>query len=286
MVDAAVKIKQQIFKNDDEIKSFLQRCIKKILNSKIKENSISPLILTYKEFIDTNLKKILDIVTSELKKKANFDEQLLKIVAAYIIREDIKNENKIYKTIASYIIDLIKTNHVALSKFSSEMREVYSTPQGKFIYPVLYPYDRHKYASPIPLLKQILTKTQTIKKQLQLLEEEYKKIKKEYEINSILLSDIKTATNRIKNSIVPTLKKIHNSKEYEKRLLIFSLQKKRFEVLYLEADTKVKQFEKKLKALENNIAGFKEKHKNELNKEEELIEIIAKNLSTPKRKIK
>ena len=64
------------------------------------------------------------------------------------------------------------------------------------------------------------------------------------------------------------------------------MQKKRFEVLYLEADTKVKQFEKKLKALENNIAGFKEKHKNELNKEEELIEIIAKNLSTPKRKVK
>ncbi len=285
MVREAVLIKEEIFNSEKEVKNFLIRCIKELLHSKEKEKTISPLILTYKEFIDKHLKRIMDIVTFELSKKTNCEPKLLKNLAAYIIQEDIKGENVIYKTIAEYIIHLIKVNHISLHNFISEMREVYSTPQGKFAYPVLYPYDKHQYTSPIPLLKQILTRTQTIKKQLELLEKEYSSLKNLLQEKALLLTELKNALNNINNSILPTLKQIHNNENYKKRKFIFFLQKKRFEVLRYEAENTIEYCRKKLQILEKDINGFKTKYKEELHKEDELIQTIARNLSTPKRKI-
>ncbi|NPA11063.1 MAG: hypothetical protein GXO62_02350 [Epsilonproteobacteria bacterium] len=279
------KLKYELFGDDEEVKRFLSNIVKELLNSKVKEKTLSPMMLTFREFIDVNLKRLVNAIVEQLRYITNKDEKTLKMLAAYLINWDIVNENIIYKTIATHILELIEKDHLSLSKFVSDMREIYNTPKGKFRYPVLYPFDRNRYANPLPLLKQELVKINNIKRQIEYMQNEYLKKKKVFDKDKMIINDIKLALKRINESILPHLKKIHDEKGYQERVYIFASQKKRFEVIYMEASQRYKENEKKVKALEKTVNGFRLKHKATLDKEEEIIETIAKNLATTKRKI-
>ena len=282
MMEKLEELKYSIFTDDDEVKEFLKRITNQLLKSKIKDKTISPLMLTYREFIDYSLKRIFNKIVEELKSKG-LKEDDAKLLSAYLIKEDLKKDMIIHKTIASYIVSVIKENHLLLNRFISDMREFYTTPKGKLIYPIMYPFDKNRHTSPIPELKQQLTQIETVKKQLLKMENELESLKKEVNRLKSLISDIKLAEKRISSSILPHLKKIHTKERFKERHLIFYMQKKRFEVLIYESEQKLKEYEKKLKALSLNIQGFKEKHKETLKKEKEIISTIAKNISIPRK---
>ena len=290
-----LKIKESLFKNDEEIKKFLKKITKQLLENQIKDETISPLILTHKEFIDVSLKRILKKIKEELLKKAQkmnmpvFDkifEAKLDYVAAYLIKEDMLKDKVIHKTIAKYILDIIKKEPLKLNNFVSTLnRKVYTTKTGKYEYPELYPFDKLQYTNPIPILKKELNKYETVKKQLAKMEEEYNQIKNRLEEKKKLIEDMKTALTTIKESIIPTLQKRYEKEDYLKRALIFSSQKKRFELLEFEAKEEIKILEKKEAHMKKSLEGFKEKHKEELEIEEKLIETLANNLMKIKKKI-
>ncbi|GAB6044887.1 hypothetical protein JCM11957_04850 [Caminibacter profundus] len=288
------KLKDTLFENIDE-EQFLKKITKELLNSKIKEETISPLILTHQEFIDVSLKRIIkkikqNLVTlAEKRNRPVFDKIFdikLDYLAAYLFKKDIAGKKIIHKTIAKYILNIIKKNHILLNNFASTLnRTTIQTKYGKFKYPELYPYDRHKFASPIPLLKQEITKIDNIKKILDKLNKDYEKFSKSLEKKKILLTDIKLALKRIKTSILPILKKTKKENEYKEREFIFTMQKKRFEVLYFETEKEIKNLEVQVKSLKKNIEGFKEKNKDILNLEEKIIDTLAINLSKTKKKV-
>jgi hypothetical protein len=269
----------------EELREFLRKVVKSLLNEKLKEKTISPTILTHKEFIDTHIKKILNKIKERLEKKFNLNEEEAKTLAKEIFKYDLLNDKIIYKTIAEYILDLIETNSILLNTFISDLREIYNTPQGKIKYPIFYPFDNTKYTSPIPIIKQLLFRYETAHKRLSILEQEYKKLKQEIEKAKFLISDIKLAIKRIKESILPHLKKIYDQNEYNQRLFIFSMQQKRFKFLLEENTKKVQEYEKKLVSIKKNLEGFKEKYKEDLILKEKLINEIAMNLAKPKKRI-
>jgi len=287
------KLKDTLFENIDE-EQFLKKITKELLNSKIKEETISPLILTHQEFIDVSLKRIIkkikqNLVTLAEKRNLPVFDKIFDIkldyLAAYLFKKDIAGKKIIHKTIAKYILDIIKKNHILLNNFASTLnRTTIQTKYGKFKYPELYPYDRHKFASPIPLLKQEITKIDNIKKILDKLNKDYEKFSKSLEKKKILLTDIKLASKRINTSLLPTLKKTKKENEYKEREFIFTMQKKRFEVLYFETEKEIKNLEVQVKSLKKNIEGFKEKNKDILNLEEKIIDTLAINLSKTKKR--
>ncbi|NPA11014.1 MAG: hypothetical protein GXO62_02095 [Epsilonproteobacteria bacterium] len=285
MVKDLEELKQKVFHSQEEAKEFLENITTWLLNSSIKDKSISPLRLTYKEFIDNHLKIIFNEVMENLKMLTDLDEHNIKFLAAYLIREDQKNDKVIYKTIAKKIIELLKKDFLVLNHFASDMREVYTTPQGKFIYPVLYPYDSNKYANPLPVIKQELNKIYTTKKLLKHIEEEYEECKRTYEEDKKTVIDLKLALKRIKESIAPHLKNTLPLNEYQQRVWIFNMTKKRFDILLYEAELRIIQNAKKLKALKKNLEGFIQKHQDILNEEEKIIQTIAENLTKLKRKV-
>ena len=117
------------------------------------------------------------------------------------------------------------------------------------------------------------------------MEEEYNQIKNRLEEKKKLIEDMKTALTTIKESIIPTLQQRYEKEDYLKRALIFSSQKKRFELLEFEAKEEIKILEKKESHMKKSLEGFKEKHKEELEIEEKLIETLANNLMKIKKKI-
>ena len=288
-------LKDKLF-TKEELNKFLKSITTELLNSKVKDETISPLLLTHKEFIDTSLSKLLKKIKQKLfilAKKQNMPlgdkifEIKLEYLAGYILKYDMANEMIIHKTISKYILNIIRKSPLKLNKFVSTLnREVYPGKYGKFRYPPLYPYDKNRFNNPIPPLKSILNKIDTIKKSLQEKEQRLQTLQHNLEKANFEVKQIKTATTDMKN-IVKTLKSKYKNKEIElkNRLSMIKNQHTRFSVLLTELKEKIITYTKEIKTLSKNIEATKEKYKDILNKEDEIIETIANNLKTMKQKI-
>jgi len=288
-------LKSQLFQNNEDIK-FLKSITNELLNSKIKNETISPLLLTHKEFIDISLSRIIKKIKQKLfllAKQKNMPigdkifEIKLEYLAGYLLKYDMANEMFIHKTITKYILNIIRKNPLKLNHFVSTLnREIYAGKFGKFRYPPLYPFDKNRFNNPIPLLKTTLNKIDTINKSLK--EKEYKlnEINSDLEKANIEVIHIKTAASDMK-IIIDSLKEKYQNKniELKNRLSMIKNQHSRFSVLLTELKNKIITYTKERKSLEKNINGIKEKYKDILQKEDEIIETISNNLKTMKQKI-
>jgi hypothetical protein len=277
-----------------DVNRFLDSIIKELLNSQIKNDTLSPHILTHKEFIDFSLSRIIKKIKEKIlilaKEKGlpigdKIFEVKLEYLSAYILKYDMKHENIVYNRIAKYIINLIKKDPQSLNQFVSTLRrDIYVGKHGKFRYPVLYPFDRDRYTSPIPELKKILTHVDSIKKQLKHKESELNKVTKELELAKESFMQIEYAIKDTKE-IVDNLKKKYKEIELKNRLSIVKSQYKYFTLLADNLKSKIEKYEKERKFLTKNINGFKEKNSELLNREEEIINTISENLKKHKVKI-
>jgi len=288
------KLKSTFFKSDKELHKFLKSITTELLNSKVKEKTLSPILLTHKEFIDTSLAKLLKNIKEKLfvlAKKHNMPlgdkifEIKLEYLAGYILKYDMANDMIIHKTIAKYILNIIRKDALKLNHFVSTLnREIYTGKFGKFKYPPLYPYDKNRFNNPIPPLKSLLNKIDTIKKTIQTKENLLEQLKSEFNQTILEINQIKIAAKDMKD-IVSTLKNKYKDKPLKDRLAMIKNQHTRFDVLLQELSQKHSNYKKEIKTLSKNIEAIKEKNKELLQKEEEIIQIIANNLKTMKQKV-
>ena len=288
-----IELKNKLFSQED-VKKFLIQTTKELLNSKLPEKTLSPIILTHKEFIDTSLKKLIKNLKEKLillakQKNVFIDDKIFDIkldyLAAYLLKHDMVNEMYIHKTIAKYILNIIRKDALKLNHFVSTLnKEVYQGKFSKFRYPIFYPFDKHKYNNPIPELKSILNKVDTIKKSLKEKENRLNFLKIEFDKVKLEIEQIKIAATDMKD-IVNNLKKRYQEIELKNRLMMIKNQHSRFNVLLTELKDKLKKYDKDIKSLTKNINGIKEKYKDILHKEDEIVEIIANNLKKMKEKI-
>jgi hypothetical protein len=286
-----IKLKEKLI---PDTKKFLISITKELLNSKVKNTTLNPTLITHKEFIDTSLAKLIKKIKEkliQLAKQKNLPvgdkifEVKLEYLAGYLLKYDIANEKYIHKTIAKYILNLIRKDYLKLNYFVSTLnKDVYQGKYGKYKYPILYPYDKHKYNNPIPPLKQLLNKIDTVKKALLNKEELLAKHKQELETALFEINQIKISATDMKD-IVSSLKNKYQDKPLKDRLMMIKQQHSRFNVLLTELKDKVASLKKEIASLEKNIKGFKEKYKDILSKEEEIIDTIATNLSQMKIKV-
>jgi len=287
------KLKLQLFKEQEEAK-FLKQTTNELLNSKIKNETISPLLLTHKEFINVSLARILKKLKTKLHniaKQKNMPlgdkifEIKLEYLSGYILKYDMANEMIIHKTIAQYILNIIRKNPLKLNYFVSTLnRDIYEGKYGKFRYPPLYPFDKNRFNNPIPPLKSILNKIDTIKKSLTEKEFHLNNLQNKLNKAHLEVTQIKTAATDMKE-IVHKLKDKYENQELQNRLSMIKNQHSRFNVLLSELKNEIIIYTKESKSLEKNINGIKEKYKDILNQENEIIETIANNLKTMKQKI-
>jgi len=289
------ELKNKFFNSDEELNKFLKSITNELLISKVKNETLSPLLLTHKEFIDISLSKLLKKIKQKLfllAQKYNMPlgdkifEVKLEYLAGYILKYDMANDMVIHKTIAKYILNIIRKNPLKLNHFVSTLnREIFTGKYGKFRYPLLYPYDKNRFNNPIPPLKSILNKIDTIKKSLLEKENRLNELKQNLNNANLEVKQIKTATTDMKD-IIKTLKlKYENETLLKNRLSMIKNQHTRFSVLLTELKEKIIYFTKEIKTLSKNIEAIKEKYANVLNKEEEIIETIANNLKTMKQKL-
>ena len=290
------ELKNKFFKTEEELEKFLKSITNELLISKVKDETLSPLLLTHKEFIDTSLAKLLKKIKQKLfilakKYKMPLGDKIFEVkleyLAGYILKYDMANKMIIHKTIAKYILNIIRKNPLKLNHFVSTLnREVYTGKYGKFRYPPLYPFDKNRFNNPIPPLKSMLNKIDTIKKSLQEKEQRLQTLQENLDKANFEVKQIKIATTDMKD-IVKTLKSKYENKESElkNRLSMIKNQHTRFSVLLTELKEKIISYTKEIKTLSKNIEAFKEKYKDILSKEEEIIETIANNLKTMKQKI-
>ncbi|SFO88461.1 hypothetical protein [Hydrogenimonas thermophila] len=277
-----------------DINKFLESIVKELLNSKVKNDTLSPLLLTHKEFVDLSLSRIIKKIKEKIfllaKQKGmpvgdKIFEVKLEYLSAYIFKYDMKHDNVIYNRIAKYIINLIKKDPQSLNQFVSTLRrDVYAGKYGKFRYPELYPFDKNRYSSPIPELKKILTHVDSIKKQLKHKESELNKVTKELDAAKETLSQLEFAIEDTKE-IVVNLKKKYKEVELNNRMSMVKNQYKYFGLLTENLKKKIEKYEKEKNFLMKSINGFKEKNKELLNKEEEIINTISSNLKKHKVKL-
>jgi len=212
-------------------------------------------------------------------------EVKLEYLSAYILKYDMKYDNIIYKTIAKYIINLIKKDPQSLNNFVSTLRrEVYTGKYGNFRYPQFYPFDKNRYTSPIPELKKVLTHVDSIKKQLRHKEITLDKIVRELSYSKETLSQVNLAIEDTKE-IVENLKKKYKGNDLKGRLGIVKNQYKYFSIMIENLKKKIDKYEKEKKSLQKNINGFKEKNQEYLNKEEEILSTLLSNLKKHKIKL-
>jgi len=288
-----LELKNRLF-NENELKSFLIQITKELLTSKLKDNTLSPLEITHKDFIDTSLKKLIKALKTKLisvskRKKLFVDDKIFDIkldyVAAYILKYDMEHNMYIHKTIAKYILNIIRKTPLKLNNFVSTLnREVYQGKFGKFRYPILYPFDKHKYNNPIPELKSTLNKIDTINKSLKQKELKLKTLKQKYDKARLKIEQIQIASSDMKD-IVTTLKSKYTDNKLKNRLVMIKNQHSRFNILLTELKNDLIEYKKEINSLNKNINGIKDKYKDILKKEDEIIEIIANNLKKMKEKI-
>ena len=277
-----------------DINKFLDSVIRELLNSQIKSDTLSPLLLTHKEFVDLSLSRIIKKIKGKIfllaKEKGlpigdKIFEVKLEYLSAYILKYDMKHDNIVYNKVAKYIIDLIKKDPQALNHFVSTLRrDVYAGKYGKFRYPRLYPFDKDRYASPIPELKKVLTHIDSVKKQLKHKENELTKITKELNKAKETLSQVEFAIEDTKE-IVSNLKKKYKETELNSRISIIKSQYKYFSFLVDNLKKNIENLEKENRFMMKNIDGFKDKNRELLNKEEEIFETISSNLKKHKVKM-
>lgn len=277
-----------------DLNKFLDSVMKELLSSKVKSETLSPLLLTHKEFVDLSLSRIIKKIKEKIFLLAKQNgmpigdkifEVKLEYLSAYILKYDMKHDNIIYKTIAKYIINLIKKDPQSLNNFVSTLRrEVYTGKYGNFRYPQFYPFDKNRYTSPIPELKKVLTHVDSIKKQLRHKEITLDKIVRELSYSKETLSQVNLAIEDTKE-IVENLKKKYKDNDLKDRLGIVKNQYKYFSIMIENLKKKIDKYEKEKKSLQKNINGFKEKNQEYLNKEEEILSTLLSNLKKHKIKL-
>jgi len=277
-----------------DLNKFLSSVINELLTSKVKNETLSPLLITHKEFIDLSLSRIIKKIKEKVfilakQKGMPVDDKIFEVkleyLSAYILKYDMKHDNIIYNMITKYIINLIKNNPQSLTHFASTLRRnIYPGKHGKFHYPELYPFEKDRYSSPIPELKKVLTHIDSLKKQLKHKESELKKITRELDMAKKTLSQIEFAVEDTKE-IIDNLKKKYKDNELKNRFSIVKSQYKYFGILVDNLKKKIENFEKEKNYLKKNINGFKEKNKELLNKEEEIYNTIFTNLKKHKIKL-
>jgi len=277
-----------------DLNKFLDSAMKELLSSKVKSETLSPLLLTHKEFVDLSLSRIIKKIKEKIFLLAKQNgmpigdkifEVKLEYLSAYILKYDMKHDNIIYKTIAKYIINLIKKDPQSLNNFVSTLRrEVYTGKYGNFRYPQFYPFDKNRYTSPIPELKKVLTHVDSIKKQLRYKEITLDKIVRELSYSKETLSQVNLAIEDTKE-IVENLKKKYKDNDLKDRLGIVKNQYKYFSIMIENLKKKIDKYEKEKKSLQKNINGFKEKNQEYLNKEEEILSTLLSNLKKHKIKL-
>lgn len=277
-----------------DLNKFLDSVMKELLSSKVKSETLSPLLLTHKEFVDLSLSRIIKKIKEKIFLLAKQNgmpigdkifEVKLEYLSAYILKYDMKHDNIIYKTIAKYIINLIKKDPQSLNNFVSTLRrEVYTGKYGNFRYPQFYPFDKNRYTSPIPELKKVLTHVDSIKKQLRYKEITLDKIVRELSYSKETLSQVNLAIEDTKE-IVENLKKKYKDNDLKDRLGIVKNQYKYFSIMIENLKKKIDKYEKEKKSLQKNINGFKEKNQEYLNKEEEILSTLLSNLKKHKIKL-
>jgi len=288
------ELKNKFFHTEEELQKFLKSITTELLYSQIKEKTLNPILITHKEFIDTSLSKLLKNIKEKLfilAKKHNMPlgdkifEVKLEYLAGYILKYDMANDMIIHKTIAKYILNIIRKNPLKLNHFVSTLnKEIYQGKFGKFRYPPLYPYDKNRFNNPIPPLKSILNKIDTIKKSLKEKENLLNELNENLLQASLEVTQIKTAASDMKD-IVKTLKNRYKDKPLNDRLSMIKNQHSRFNVLLTELKEKIINYKKEIKTLSKNISSIKEKYKDTLSQEEKIINTIANNLKTMKQKI-
>ncbi|HIP15136.1 MAG TPA: hypothetical protein EYG74_06580 [Sulfurimonas autotrophica] len=277
-----------------DLNKFLDSVTKELLSSKVKSETLSPFLLTHKEFVDLSLSRIIKKIKEKIFLLAKQNgmpigdkifEVKLEYLSAYILKYDMKHDNIIYKTIAKYIINLIKKDPQSLNNFVSTLRrEVYTGKYGNFRYPQFYPFDKNRYTSPIPELKKVLTHVDSIKKQLRYKEITLDKIVRELSYSKETLSQVNFAIADTKE-IVENLKKKYKDNDLKDRLGIVKNQYKYFSIMIENLKKKIDKYEKEKKSLQKNINGFKEKNQEYLNKEEEILSTLLSNLKKHKIKL-
>ena len=277
-----------------DLNKFLDSVMKELLSSKVKSETLSPLLLTHKEFVDLSLSRIIKKIKEKIFLLAKQNgmpigdkifEVKLEYLSAYILKYDMKHDNIIYKTIAKYIINLIKKDPQSLNNFVSTLRrEVYTGKYGNFRYPQFYPFDKNRYISPVPELKKVLTHVDSIKKQLRYKEITLDKIVRELSYSKETLSQVNLAIEDTKE-IVENLKKKYKDNDLKDRLGIVKNQYKYFNIMIENLKKKIDKYEKEKKSLQKNINGFKEKNQEYLNKEEEILSTLLSNLKKHKIKL-
>ena len=288
------ELKNKFFHTEEELQKFLKSITTELLYSQIKEKTLNPILITHKEFIDTSLSKLLKNIKEKLfilAKKHNMPlgdkifEVKLEYLAGYILKYDMANDMIIHKTIAKYILNIIRKNPLKLNHFVSTLnKEIYQGKFGKFRYPPLYPYDKNRFNNPIPPLKSILNKIDTIKKSLKEKENLLNELNENLLQASLEVTQIKTAASDMKD-IVKTLKNRYKDKPLNDRLSMIKNQHSRFNVLLTELKEKIINYKKEIKTLSKNISSIKEKYKDTLSQEEKIINTIANNLKNMKQKI-
>ena len=274
------KLKNSLF-SEKELENILKSVVNELLNSKVKNETISPLILTHKEFVDVSLifivKKLKDKLFEIISKKGVFSSDFDKLVI-FILKEDMQGKKIIHKTIAKYILNLIKKDHLKLNYFASTMlKRVYIEKNGKYEYPIFYPFDSSKYSSPIPEIKQLMVKCEIAKKYV------FKQETKIKELSNKIDKMLKKVeeSNIIKKDILEISKKL----EEKYKLFMLKQEYKYLDLIKLENQKSVELLKKELLTLKKSLDNYKELNKEILNIEEKLIEEIAINLMKSKKKI-
>ena len=98
------------------------------------------------------------------------------------------------------------------------------------------------------------------------------------------VNQIKIAAKDMKD-IVETLKSRYKDEGLKNRLMMIKNQHSRFNVLLSDLKEQIIYYSKEKKSVSKNINGVKEKYKDILQKEEEILNTISKNLSMMKIKI-
>ena len=277
-----------------DLNKFLSSVVNELLTSKVKNETLNPLLITHKEFIDLSLSRIIKKIKEKLftlakQKGLPVDDKIFEVkleyLSAYILKYDMKHDNIIYNMITKHIINLIKNNPQSLTHFASTLRRnVYVGKHGKFHYPELYPFEKDRYSSPIPELKKTLTHIDALKKQLKHKESELNRISRELNTAKKTLSQIEFAVEDTKE-IIDNLKDRYKGSELKGRYSIVKSQYKNFNLMIENLKKKIENYEKEKRYISKHIDGFKEKNKELLNKESEIFNTIFTNLKKHKTKL-
>jgi len=278
----------------EEEEKFLKSNVNKLIESKIMTETISPLLLTHKQFIDVALSRIMkrlkdSILQIATEKKKPVGDAIfvvkLDYLSAYILKYDIKHENISFTTVAKFIVKQIKKDPNSLNIFVSTVKkDTYTGKNGTFRYPELYPFDRNRYYSPIPELRNIFLHTDAIIKQLEAKESELEKIKMDLEESRKNLEQTEFAFNDMKE-IVAKLKERYSEEEMKSRLYLLNKEYKYFKWVIDESKKRVGKLENSIRVMKKSLDTFKEKNSEFLGKEDEIVKELATNLSKHKVKI-